>query len=66
MSPSPARSPRLSGKYPRHSFVKKFLASGLLTPVAQNDEDKKSPHAPIQYRFNEAGYTQLREKLLRC
>ena len=55
-----------SKEFDRRNFQKKFLASGLLTPVAQNDEDKKSPHAPIQYRFNEAGYTQLREKLLRC
>ena len=53
-------------EFDRRNFQKKFLASGLLTPVAQSDEERKSPHAPIQYRFNEAGYTHLREKLMRC
>ncbi len=53
-------------EFDRRNFQKKFLASGMLTPVAQSDEEKKSPHSPIQYRFNEAGYTQLREKMLRC
>lgn len=53
-------------EFDRRNFQKKFLASGLLTPVAQSDEERKSPHAPIQYRFNEAGYTQLREKIMRC
>lgn len=53
-------------EFDRRNFQKKFLASGILSPVAQNDEDKKNAHAPIQYRFNEAGYTHLREKMLRC
>ncbi len=53
-------------EFDRRNFQKKFLASGILSPVVQSDEDKKNAHAPIQYRFNEAGYTQLREKMLRC
>lgn len=55
-----------SKEFDRRNFQKKFLASRMLTPVAQSDDEKKSPHAPIHYRFNEAGYTQLREKMLRC
>ena len=53
-------------EFDRRNFQKKFLSSGILTPVAQSDEEKKSAHASIHYRFNEAGYTQLREKMLRC
>jgi len=52
-----------SKEYDRRNFQKKFLSSGMLTPVAQNDEDKKASHAPIQYRFNEAGYRQFKEKI---
>ncbi|MBP5563209.1 MAG: NUDIX hydrolase [Bacteroidales bacterium] len=55
-----------SREFDRRNFQKKFLVSGILTPVAQSDEEKKSPHSPIQYRFNEAGYAHLREKMLRC
>ena len=55
-----------SKEFDRRNFQKKFLASGLLTPVAQSEEEKKNSHSPIQYRFNEAGFTQLREKMLRC
>lgn len=55
-----------SKEFDRRNFQKKFLASGLLSPVAQSDEEKKSPHSPIHYRFNEAGYTQLREKIMHC
>jgi hypothetical protein len=55
-----------SKEFDRRNFQKKFLSSGIITPVAQSDEERKSPHAPIQYRFNEAGYVHLREKMLRC
>jgi len=53
-------------EFDRRNFQKKFLSSGIVTPVAQSEEEKKSPHSPIQYRFNEAGYAHLREKMLRC
>ena len=56
----------LGVKFDRRNFQKKFLSSGIITPVAQSEEERKSPHAPIQYRFNEAGYVHLREKMLRC
>ena len=55
-----------SKEFDRRNFQKKFLSSGIITPVAQSEEERKSPHAPIQYRFNEAGYVHLREKMLRC
>jgi len=55
-----------SKEFDRRNFQKKFLNSGILSPVAQIDEDKKSSHAPIQYRFNEAGFAQLREKMMHC
>lgn len=55
-----------SKEFDRRNFQKKFQSSGILTPVAQSDEERRSPHSPIQYRFNEAGYTHLREKMMRC
>ena len=51
--------------FDRRNFQKKFLTSGILTPVAQEEEDKAKPHAPIYYRFNEAGYQQFREKIMK-
>lgn len=52
-------------EFDRRNFQKKFLASGILKQVAQEDEDKKNAHAPIRYRFNEAGYVHFKEKLSR-
>lgn len=52
-------------EFDRRNFQKKFLASGLLTSVAEDDVDRKSTHAPIRYRFNEGGYAQFREKLMK-
>lgn len=54
-----------SRTFDRRNFQKKFLSSGILTPVAQDEEEKKNPHAPIYYRFNEAGYKQFREKIMK-
>ncbi len=53
-------------EFDRRNFQKKFLASGVLQAVAEDDGDRKTAHAPIRYRFNEAGYAQFREKLWRC
>ncbi len=52
-------------EFDRRNFQKKFLSSGILSAVAQDDMDTKNAHAPIRYRFNEAGYTQFKEKLLK-
>lgn len=48
--------------FDRRNFQKKFLGSGILTPVTQDDSNK---HAPIHYRFNEGGYAQFREKIMK-
>lgn len=52
-------------EFDRRNFQKKFLASGMLTPVPCEDE-KKNAHFPIHYRFNEDGYVQFKEKLSKC
>lgn len=49
--------------YDRRNFQKKFLASGMLSPVAQDLCTKKSTHAPLYYRFNPGGYQHFREKM---
>lgn len=53
-------------EFDRRNFQKKFLSSGMVTPVADDDTDRKGAHSPIRYRFNEAGYAQFREKLMKC
>ena len=50
--------------FDRRNFQKKFLSSGILTPVA-TDGEKKPAHAAAYYRFNEGGYKKFREKLLK-
>lgn len=52
-------------EFDRRNFQKKFLASGMLTPVPGDDE-KKNAHSPIHYRFNEDGYVQFKAKLTKC
>lgn len=52
-------------EFDRRNFQKKFLASGMLSPVPNGDE-KKNAHSPIHYRFNEDGYVQFKEKLSKC
>lgn len=52
-------------KFDRRNFQKKFLASGMLSPVPSED-GKKNAHSPIHYRFNEDGYVQFKEKLTKC
>lgn len=49
--------------FDRRNFQKKFLSSGLLTQVAQDESDRKNAHAPLFYRFNEGGYAEFRKKL---
>ena len=53
-------------EFDRRNFQKRFLASGILSTVAPQDGKKRTPHSPIYYRFNEAGYAQFREKVMKC
>lgn len=50
-------------EFDRRNFQKKHLASGLLTPVLDDEADKNA-HAAIRYRFNEGGYVNYRNKML--
>ncbi len=49
--------------YDRRNFQKKFLASGILSQVAQDDKEKRNAHDPLLYRFNIGGYQQFRDKI---
>lgn len=49
-------------EFDRRNFQKKFLASGVLSPVS-HDSDEKNTHTANQYRFNEGGYTQFKKKI---
>lgn len=51
--------------FDRRNFQKKFLSAGILTPVAQEKDEKKNAHSPILYRFNEGAYLQFREKVMK-
>lgn len=51
--------------FDRRNFQKKFLSAGILTPVAQDKDEKKNAHSPILYRFNEGAYLQFREKVMK-
>jgi len=51
-------------EFDRRNFQKKFLSSGILTPVLEDDE-KKNSHSPAHYRFNEGGYVQFRNKQMK-
>ncbi|MCQ2292232.1 MAG: NUDIX hydrolase [Bacteroidales bacterium] len=50
-------------EFDRRNFQKKFLASGILSPVLQ-DNDEKSTHTANQYRFNEGGYLDFKKKII--
>lgn len=48
--------------FDRRNFQKKYIKSGILSPVASDNEIKKNVHAPTQYRFNENSYMSFLKK----
>lgn len=51
-------------EFDRRNFQKKFLSSSILSPVSQEDNVERGTHAANQYRFNEAGYINFRNKIM--
>ena len=51
-------------EFDRRNFQKKFLSSGILTPVLEEDV-RRNAHSPAHYRFNEGGYVQFHKKMMK-
>ncbi|MCR4964476.1 MAG: NUDIX hydrolase [Bacteroidales bacterium] len=47
-------------EFDRRNFQKKFISSGILSPVA--NDNKERPNAPIYYRFNNGGFYTYQKK----
>lgn len=47
-------------EFDRRNFQKKFIASGILSPVA--NDNKERSNAPVYYRFNQGGFYTYQKK----
>ncbi|MBO7444922.1 MAG: NUDIX hydrolase [Bacteroidales bacterium] len=47
-------------EFDRRNFQKKFIASGMLSPVANDNQERSN--APVYYRFNQGGFYDYQKK----